>query len=90
MATRLRGSVRQEAFDSKAAALMIDRCFKDTLDERIARRLFESALDACGQLPDAIRKQLLKDIAELILDRIERTRPPEEPHAVRIIGIEVK
>jgi hypothetical protein len=90
MATPLRGSVRQEAFDSEAAALMIDRRFKDTLDERIARRLFESALDACERLPDAIGKHLLKDIAERILDRIERTRPPEEPRTVRIIGIEVK
>ena len=90
MATSLRGSVHQETFDSEAAALMIDRCFKDKLDERIARRLFESALDACEQLPDAIRKHLLKDIAERILDRIERTRPPEEPRTVRIVGIEVK
>jgi hypothetical protein len=86
----LRGSVRQEAFDFEAEVLMIDRSFKDTLDERIARRLFESALEACEQLPDAIRKRLLKDIAERILDRIERTRPLEEPRTVSIIGIEIK
>jgi hypothetical protein len=47
------------------------RSFLETLDYRIAVGRFESALEACGRLPDGDRELLLRNIAKQILGQFE-------------------
>jgi hypothetical protein len=69
---------------------MTEQHSKELADARIARRLFETALATCDRLPDAERDRLLKEMAKLILQRIEKDRSAAEPRAVRIVGVEIK
>jgi hypothetical protein len=69
---------------------MTEPSFKQEVDERIARRLHESALAACERLPVADRERLLVDFARQILQRIETIRSANEPRTIGIVGIEIK
>jgi hypothetical protein len=69
---------------------MAERSFKEELDERIARRLFKSALGACERLPVPDQERLLKDFAKQILQRAERIRSADGPRTVGIVGVEIK
>ncbi len=60
-----------------------------TLEYRIAARHFETSFDACKRLPQEERESLLKEVAARILQQL-RGDTPEEEHAVRIVGIEIK
>jgi hypothetical protein len=65
---------------------MTEQSFKEKLDERITRRSFASALEACERLPSAAQERLLKDIARQILHRIEAIRS----EAANVVGIDIK
>jgi hypothetical protein len=80
----------EKAQRTSAAARMTEQHSKELADARIARRLFETALATCDRLPDAERDRLLKEMAKLILQRIEKDRSAAEPRAVRIVGVEIK
>jgi hypothetical protein len=75
--------------------------FKTKLDVRIARRLFESAFEACDRLPNGDREQLLKDIAKRIVESVGEgesqraagivdIRVDEVAKTVGIVGIEIE
>jgi hypothetical protein len=69
---------------------MTEPSFKAEVDERIARRLHESALAACARLPIADQERLLVDFARQILQRIDTIRSANEPRTIGIVSIEIK
>lgn len=64
--------------------------FTEVLGERIARRMFEFAFEACDRLPAAKKEQVLRDMADRILQRIPSVPTAEEPGAAKITGVEIK
>jgi hypothetical protein len=65
------------------------RSFEEKLAYRIAARRFESAFEACQQLPQDDRQLLLKEIAERILPQLANTHS-EGRSAPKVLGIEIK
>jgi hypothetical protein len=65
------------------------RSFDELLEYRIAIRRFESAFEACVQLPDEKRQLLLMEVAKRVSQQLQHT-PSEEQTEVKVIGIKIK
>ena len=63
------------------------RSFAEKLDYRIAVRLFESAFEACGRLPDQDQRILLGEIAKRASQKVGPAE--EQAKAIEILGIEI-
>ena len=61
----------------------------ETLAYRVAAGMFDSALRACGRLPEADQQTLLREIGKRILEKISQL-PTKTVKSVQVVGIEIK
>jgi hypothetical protein len=65
------------------------RSIAEEMEYQIVLRLFDSAFEACGQLTDADRQLLLKEIGKRLSQDI-RAALPDEQKTVKVVGVKIE
>lgn len=63
--------------------------FEERVQYRVAVRRFDSAFEACAQLPHEDRRLLLEEIAKRLLQQLPPASPKDQKVA-KVIGIDIK